>query len=251
MWSYKRWRQHRILNTFPIAEQDWRPVCAQWTPLSGLAMGEHVRLRELTTLLLYEKVFEGVGGFTVTTYMRLTIALRACLPILNLGLDWYRDWTAIIVYPHCFVPARTYADEAGVVHTRREPLCGESWLNGPIVLSWPDIRAEAGPGHNLVIHEFAHKLDGLNGAVNGMPPLHRKMNATDWTRDFSRAYDDLRAGLARGETPSIDPYAAEHPAEFFAVISELFFETPVVLTETYPAVYGHLCDFYKQDPAAR
>lgn len=251
MWTYKQWRQHRILKTFPIAEQDWWRVCTQWQPLNGLATDEYVRLRELTTLLLYEKVFEGVGNFTVTTSMRLTIALQACLPILNLGVDWYRDWTAIIIYPRCFVPIRTYADEAGIVHTRREPLCGESWLNGPVVLSWSDIKAEASLGQNLVIHEFAHKLDGRNGAVNGMPPLHRGMNSTDWTRDFSHAYRDLQARLAYGEALAIDPYAAEDPAEFFAVASELFFGSPVVLTENYPAVYGHLRDFYKQDPAAR
>lgn len=251
MWSYKRWRQHRILKTFPIAEQDWQKAWTQWAPLNGLTAGERMRLRELATLLLHEKVFEGAGGFTVTTSMRLTIALRACLPILNLGLDWYQGWTAVIVYPHHFVPTRTYADEAGVVHTRREPLCGESWLNGPVVLSWPDVEADAVLGQNLVIHEFAHKLDGLNGVVNGMPPLHRGMDTMDWTRDFSRAYEDLQARSARGDAPSIDPYAAEDPAEFFAVVSELFFETPHLLTSAYPAVYRHLCNFYKQDLAAR
>lgn len=251
MWSFKQWRRRRVLDRSPIPEHDWRTVCAEWRPLSELPIDERARLRDLTALFLHEKVFEGARGFTVTNRVRLTIASRACLPILNLGLDWCRGWTAIIVYPDGFMRAHTFEDDAGVVHTRREPLCGEAWSGGPVVLSWPDVHADTVAGSNLVIHELAHKLDMRNGVANGMPPLHREMSVSDWTRDFSRAYEDLRARLMRRDAPPIDPYAAEDPAEFFAVISELFFETPEVLLGAYPVVYGKLREFYKQDPAAR
>lgn len=202
-------------------------------------------------MFLHEKTFEAAGGLLLTDTMRLTVGTQACLPILNLGLEWYAGWTAIVIYPGGFVPTHTYQDDAGVVHTRRKPLCGESWQSGPVVLSWPDVKAEAADGYNLVIHEFAHKLDMVNGAANGMPPLHREMDARAWTWHFSRAYEDFKGRLGQGEELSIDPYAAEDPAEFFAVLSELFFEAPAVVIKHYPAVYRQLCVFYRQDPGAR
>jgi Mlc titration factor MtfA (ptsG expression regulator) len=252
MWSYNRWRRRRILANCRISGQSWQDASARLRLLRGLSVENHARLRELAVLFLHEKTFEGAGGMNVTDSMRLAIGLQACLPILNLGLEWYQGWVSIVIYPGGFVPGHTYADEAGVVHTSHEPLSGESWLAGPVVLSWPSIESGAQDGYNLVIHEFAHKLDMLNGAANGMPPLHRGMDLKAWTRDFSQAFEDLRGRVARHEagTP-IDPYAAETPAEFFAVLSELFFEAPEVVRECYPAVYGQLRDFYRQDPASR
>jgi MtfA peptidase len=252
MWSYTQWRRRRILAKCRIPDQSWKAVSAHLPLLQRLSAQDHARLRELAVLFMHDKTFEGAGGLTITDSMRSSIALQACLPILNLGLKWYRGWISIIVYPGGFVPTHTYTDEAGIVHTIEEPLSGESWLSGPVVLSWPDIKTAGQDGYNLVIHEFAHKLDMLNGVANGMPPLHRDMDAKAWARDFSQAFEDLRDKLARNETAiPIDPYAAETPAEFFAVLSELFFEAPEVITEQYPAVYRQLCDFYRQDPAAR
>jgi len=131
-------------------------------------------------------------------------------------------------------------------------MSGESWLRGPVILSWADAgEAARGSGYNVVIHEFAHKLDMLNGEANGFPPLHADMEARRWSDAFTPAYEDFCARVDSGEHMEIDAYAAEHPAEFFAVLSEAFFETPLVVRANYPAVYGALAQFYRQDPARR
>jgi MtfA peptidase len=249
--GYARWRRRKILANSAIPDYIWREVEMRVPLLRRFSMQERTRLRELAAIFMHDKTFDGAGGLAVTEGMRLSIALQACVPILNLGLKWYRGWVSIIVYPGGFAPVHSYADEAGVVHASTEPLAGESWLSGPVVLSWPDVEAHWPAGYNLVIHELAHKLDMVNGAANGMPPLHCNMAIEDWTCDFTRAYEDLQIKLARGGTKiPIDPYAAEAPAEFFAVLSELFFESPKVVREIYPLVYRRLRDFYRQDPAA-
>lgn len=198
---------------------------------------------------LLRKRLESGGGLVIDDTMQLRVATMATLPVLNLGLDWYRGWRAVILYPAEFVPDREYEDEAGVVHIDRHPLSGEAWLQGPVILSWEDIR-DAGrePGYNVVIHEMAHKLDMLADGANGCPPLHRGMDPAAWQRTFTRAWDDLSAREAAGEALPLDPYALEDPAEFFSVVSEAFFENPAVLAETWPDVYGQLAAFYRQDP---
>jgi Mlc titration factor MtfA (ptsG expression regulator) len=252
MWSYAQWRRRRLIANSRIPEPSWCAAMVHLPLLRALSTEERVRLQDVATLFLHEKTFEGAGELVVTDNMRLSVALQACLPILNLGIEWYRGWSAVIMYAGGFIPPQTYTDAAGVVHTSRKPLCGEAWLRGPVVLSWSDVEASGPYGHNLVIHEFAHKLDMLNGAANGMPPLHRGMDTKTWTHDFSQAFADLQARLARDESVTpIDPYAAETPAEFFAVLSELFFAAPEVVTEHYPSVYRQLRDFYRQDPARR
>lgn len=248
MWRYKTWRRRRILARNPLPEALWREARSRLPLVHRLDHEEQARLRDLTVLFLHEKIFEPVSGLELTDAIRLEIALQACLPILNLGLDWYDGWRAIIVYPGDFVPQHEEMDEAGVVHLSREPLSGESWQNGPVILSLSD--SAAVDGGNLVIHEFAHKLDMLNGDANGLPPLHREMSVGDWAKAFSTAFEDFQARVTRGESTAIDDYAAEDPAEFFAVLSEVFFESPSDLGELYPAVYKQLRRFYRQDPAA-
>lgn len=121
-----------------------------------------------------------------------------------------------------------------------------------MVLSWQDVQSCGwGEGNNVVIHEFAHKLDMQNGYANGRPPLHPGMSPDDWARAFQAAYDDLCDRLDHGVHTPVDPYAAENPAEFFAVLSEFFFESPAVLYGDYPAVYGQLQRFYLQAPLGR
>lgn len=249
--SYKAWRRRRILKRIRIPEDTWREAFSYLTFLRELSNEELERLRELATLFLHEKAIEGAAGLSLTEAMRLTIALQACLPILNLGLDWYAGWTSVIVYPTGFIPDREYTDETGIVHAERHALSGESWLRGPVILSWEDVvPADASDGYNLVIHEFAHKLDMLDGVANGLPPLHRGMSVSAWAEAFSQAYADFRATVDRDEETAIDPYGAEDPGEFFAVLSELFFTSPSVIQQTYPAVYHQLSAFYRQDPAA-
>ncbi len=252
MWSFSNWRRRRILARNPVDEAQWRKASAGLALLDRLSPADVTRLRELAVLFCHEKNFEAAAELALTPTMQLTIALQACLPILNLGLDWYAGWRSVIVYPAEFVPEHEMMDEAGVVHIVRRPLSGEAWLRGPLIVSWEDAAvAGAVDGFNPVIHEVAHKLDMLNGAANGMPPLHPEMRRTAWTKAFAHAYADFEARLDRGEHTNIDPYAAEDPAEFFAVLSEAFFEIPEVLQTDYPAVYIQLTAFYRQHPAVR
>jgi Mlc titration factor MtfA (ptsG expression regulator) len=182
--------------------------------------------------------------------MRALLAAHACIPILSLGLKWYRGWHGIIVYPGLFVPNRQTVDAAGVVHHDRRILAGESWQQGPLILSWESVmQAGTPPGHNVVIHEFAHKLDMLNGEANGFPPLHTDMRRGEWTRAFKQAYGELARRQQAGEPAPLDPYGLENPGEFFAVASELFFEQPRALSDFSPDLYHQLVLFYRQNPA--
>jgi len=244
-----RWWQQRIIRQSTITQQQWQHVMARLPLLDRLDLTEISRLKDLCILFLHEKTFEGAKGLRLNDEMKMLIALQACLPILNLGIDWYRGWVAIIVYPAQFIPERTAIDENGIVHNSKAVLSGESWHRGPVVLSWEDTE-NAGliDGHNLVIHEFAHKLDVLNGKANGFPPLHQNMKVQHWVSAMSAAFADFQHRLITGIHTAIDSYAAESPAEFFAVCSEVYFERPEVLNHYYPDVYHQFNMFYRQDP---
>ena len=218
--------------------------------LRGLSDAERERLRQTVILFLHRKSIHGAGGLKLDAGMRLLIAAQACILILNLDIDYYRGWVEVIVYPDEFVPTIDYTDEAGVVHTEREPHTGEAWLQGPVILSWADV-APSADGVNVVIHEFAHKLDMLNGDANGFPPLHQGMSREAWSQAFSAAYADFCRRVDADEEVAIDPYAAASPGEFFAVLSEAFFEIPHAVLGLYPQVYDQLRLFYRQHPAAR
>ena len=249
--ALKNWRRKRILARHPIDEASWRGVIAELSVLHGLEAGEMARLRELVVLFIDEKTFTAAGDLVLSETICLSIAAQACLPILNLGLEYYSGWSEIIVYPDEFVRPFEERDEAGVVHVSRHPLAGESWLRGPLILSWRNVQQhEESRGVNVVIHEFAHKLDMLNGAANGYPPLHRDMSRDQWAKVFADAYQDFCRRVDRHYTV-IDPYAAESPAEFFAVLSEVFFQRPMHLKRCYPEVYEQLTAFYRQDPMLR
>lgn len=255
MWrSLHRWRRRRIARRHAIPEPLWHASVSDLFLLRGLDGEASLRLRELTTLFVHDKAIYGASGFAVDDRMRVVIAAQACVPILNLDLDYYDNWYSIIVYPDTFVAEREEVDGIGVVHRARHALSGESWQRGPMVLSWGDIapgEPRYGAASNVVVHECAHKLDMIGGAANGLPPLHRGMDVTVWSATFSRAYDDLHRALALGEETALDAYAGHSPAEFFAVASEAFFMTPGALHGTLPEVYGQLSLFYRQDPALR
>lgn len=249
---FNQWRRERILKRPSFDATLWQSVLERYPFTRALRAGERARLREDVILFLHEKNIVGAGGLALRDEMRICIAAQACMLILALDLDYYRGWTEVIVYPDEFVVEYEQVDEDGVVHQVEEPMTGESWLAGPVVLSWADAEMRGDEhGYNVVIHEFAHKLDMLNGEANGFPPLHAGMDRGAWSRDFSAAYEDCRARLERGEPARIDPYAAESPAEFFAVLSEVFFEIPDAVLAEYPGVYRQLAAFYRQDPAAR
>ena len=193
----------------------------------------------------------------------VAIAAQASLPVLNLSLDLYRGWVGVIVYPGEFVIRKTVEDEDGVVHEIEQDASGEAWEGGPVVLSWEDAQMTDGTdAYNVVIHEFAHKIDMLTGEADGHPPLFRRwhapLDATAWADVFDAAYDQFCAKVdavperrwARFERDSlIDPYAADHPSEFFAVCSEALFVQPRAFEAEYPELYRLLARFYRQDPA--
>ena len=252
----------------PIEPALWREATASYLFMRGLAAGDDARLRALSERFLARKHFSGTHGLEITDRMQVEIAAQACILVLELGDDWYDGWSEIIVYPAQFAPEREVVDEAGVVHLTNDPMAGEAWLGGPVVLSYEDVALTADEhqrvaGYNVVIHEFAHKLDMRNGDPNGHPPLHEEMRSRDWKAAFVAAYEDFSARVDAAESlPEhraqaaldalpIDPYAAESAGEFFAVASEAFFETPALLAEAYPRVYGQLRLFYRQDPLAR
>jgi len=252
----QRWWTQRILRRERIPTRLWRQVIESLPVLASLNRIEKHRLRKLSSLLLHEKNFVGVGGLELNQAMQVTIAAQAALLILNLGLDLYAGWSDIVVYPDAFIVPRQSLDEAGVVHESSRALEGESWGRGPVILSWADVMADSQPhthaiGSNVVLHEFAHKLDFLNGAANGMPPLPVDIRREDWTRDFSRAYEDLYRRVERNRGTAISPYAAESPAEFFAVVTEVFFEDAERLHQRFPKVYDALRRYYQQDPRRR
>jgi Mlc titration factor MtfA (ptsG expression regulator) len=195
----------------------------------------------------------------VDDYMRAVIASQACLLILELDLDYYDGWIEIVVYPDSFIVTREVRDEIGVIHMKRSVLGGEAWGRGPLILSWKDAqpvthqhgRGFHRQGSNVILHEFAHKLDMFDGSADGTPLLHPDMRLQDWVKTFTAAYDHLRQDIERNIQTSIDPYAAENPAEFFAVVTEEFFEVPEHLHRHYPDIYQQLRLFYRQDPLQR
>lgn len=230
----------------------WAEAWAHLPLLTGLSEMEAQRLRELATLFLHEKSLESVQGLELTKRMEQMIALQACLPVLHLDFDWLDGWVSVVVYPGAFVSNIRERDFSGVVHTYREARSGESWDRGPLVVAWSDVETDAPlDGNNVIIHEIAHKLDALDGVANGKPPLHSGMNIKVWSDSFSAAYDDFVWRVESYERTAIDPYAAHSPAEFLAVFSEAFFETPQEVKRAYPDVFGQLCRFYRQDPLTR
>ena len=242
-----RWRERRILKRQPIAEPDWRSAVVRSAAMQRLDASEQARLRVLATLFLHDKSLEPVQGLQLDSGMRTWLAAQACLPILKLGLHWYREWHSVVIYPDVFVPERDYVDEAGVVHRRHTPMHGEAWEQGPVILAWESV-ARAGEMHNVVIHEMAHKLDMLNGPANGFPPLQARMDRRSWVRALGSAFRQLEQRVQAGYPPPLDPYGLESPGEFFAVASEAFFESPRRLRNFSPELYQQLSLFYRQRP---
>lgn len=250
----KRARIRYILIRYPVPHDLWEEVTGQLAVFKGLSAVEKAHLRELATLFLYEKHFSGAQGTEVTSAMRVTVAAQACLLILALGMDYFDGWREVVIYPGAFRVSRDQTDEQGIVHHEDRALSGESWSRGPVILSWEDIQHEIvgnHPGRNVVLHEFSHKLDMLNGKANGMPPLHSGMDREQWTHALSQAYKHLQRRLEHHERVCINPYAAASPAEFFAVISEYFFTAPEVLYHNCPDVFHQLRLYYRQNPLSR
>lgn len=232
-----------------IPDELWAQALVHIPYAAALPVPDQQRLRELTLGLLRTKVFEAAAGLQLTDGMRVHVALQACLLILNLDPGYYDGWHGVILYPGDFVVPKEHVDDAGVVHAWTEELAGESWENGPVILSW-DASRTADPDMNIVLHEFAHKLDMRDGRADGCPPLPPEISPHAWRRDFRHAYEHFCDAVDQGLSTRLDPYAAESPAEFFAVASEAFFLQSAMLATDFPTIYRRLRTFYGQDPLA-
>lgn len=248
----RRWREDRRIRAMGYSPEDWEAAVAGWSVMRHYQGRSRHALRDMALRFIARKDFASGADFPLTDQVCLRIATMACVPVLRLGLDWYDNWYTVIVYETDFVPDRAWVSEDGVVHEGRRVLAGEAWLRGPVILSWQSVLEagtcdDNGHGHNVVIHELAHKLDMLHGGANGSPPMHPDMKQHQWHRVFSAAWERLNAAYDRGRALPLDDYALSSPAEFFAVCSEAFFETPANLKKHLPEVYALLVQFYRQD----
>lgn len=239
----KDWHKQRVLEQSEFTKADWMQAAQRIVILDRLTASELTELFKLATLFLHDKSITGAQGFIITDTVRQSIALQACLPILKLGLEWYAGWSSIIIYPGSYTSKSTTIDEFGIVHESQQHRSGEAWLRGPVILSWKDAKHSGErDGHNVVIHEFVHKLDMLNGRANGFPPMQPDMDPARWTEIMERGFADFQKNHKAG----LDRYGATNPAEFFAVLSEVFFETPSKLIDAYPEIYEIMVKFFRQ-----
>ncbi|MCI8211695.1 zinc-dependent peptidase [Pseudomonas sp. S25] len=255
MWSFNQWRRQRRLARNPVGPELWQRVRLGLPILDGLSAEQSALLLENSVLFLQDKHITCLPGVELSDEQRLHLAAQAQLPLLNLGdLNWYQGFHELVIYPDDFVSPQRHRDPSGIEHEWDGEHSGEAWQQGPVILALPGVLSSGNwEPYNLVIHELAHKLDMLNGDANGLPPLHGDMQVSQWASVMQHAYDDMNHQLdAHPDVETvIDPYAAEDPAEFFAVTSEYFFCAPDLLAETYPAVYQQLRAFYRQDPLSR
>ncbi|MBV8620757.1 MAG: zinc-dependent peptidase [Curvibacter sp.] len=246
------WRRLRLRQRpFPA---EWRRVLRQRVPLvARLPADLQGQLKKQMQVFLAEKPFIACQGLELTDEMRVVVAAQACLLLLNRPGRCFPQLRQILLYPTPFWVDRVRHGAAGVVHEQRQILTGESWQQGQVVLSWPDVLAGAqdpGDGHNVVIHEFAHQLDQENGVANGAPWLGSAGRQHEWERVMRTEYAALRARLAAGQEDLLDAYGATEPAEFFAVASEVFFERGAELAARHPALHRQLSLCYGVDPSS-
>ena len=231
----------------------WDEVGASLPFYGRLAADDRNRLVDIARVLVAEKNWEGIDGLEVTEAMKAVVALQAGLLILELEHDYYDAVMSILLYPDEYASRHAYVDDHGIV-TEGRPVLGEAVHRDAVLLSWSDARAgiQAGDGFNLVFHEFAHQLDMQDGRANGTPPLEGGREAyARWKDVMQRHYTALVDDVEAGRDPLLDPYGATNEAEFFAVVTETFFDAPEDLAEELPELYGLLADYYGQDPAAR
>jgi Mlc titration factor MtfA (ptsG expression regulator) len=254
IWSWFKKRRRRKITgePFPLAWSDL--VARNVEHWALLPTPERQRLEEIVQVLVAEKHWEGCGGLTMTDEVKVTVSAQAGLLLLGLDHDYYRNVLSVLVYPAGYVLPRTHMDDEGLVQRdERVPVLGTAHLRGPVVLSWRSAREggrDGRDGRNLVYHEFAHKLDMLDGLVDGTPPLGDRQ-LEQWVAVMTEAYQRLRKRTREGRPTLLDPYGATDVAEFFACATELFFEKPIQLQDRHPKLYGVLKDFYGQDTAER
>ena len=247
-WFTRQRRARLRRQPFP---PEWRTILKARVPyIRSLPADLQIQLKGHVQVFLAEKAFIGCRGLVVTDEMRVTIAAQACLLLLNRTTDYFPGLRQILVYPGPFIVNRVHTDSAGVRQDQRQVLAGESWSEGQVIVSWEDVvegAADASDGHNVVIHEFAHQLDQENGVANGAPIL-APHHATRWAQVMSQAYVELQQQTDAQQPSLINDYGATDPAEFFAVVSETFFEQAHRLALEHPDLYREMVGFYAVDP---
>jgi Mlc titration factor MtfA (ptsG expression regulator) len=249
----KRRRRERLRATpFP---REWRRFIEQNVPMfSRLSKADREELLGHIQVFIAEKHFEGCGGLELTDEMRVTIAAQACMLLLHRDSDYYPRVTSILVYPSTYVAQEDRNIGGGIWEEGDEVRLGHTHERmGVIVLAW-DAALHGSriwdDGPNVVLHEFAHQLDFENASTDGTPLLDSRQQYVSWARVLGAEYDELRRIDETGGASFLDTYGATNPAEFFAVVTEMFFERPVELRERHPELYDELKRFYRQDPAA-
>jgi Mlc titration factor MtfA (ptsG expression regulator) len=210
------------------------------------------RMYDVVRVMVAERHWSGSRGFPVTDEMKVSVAAQASLLTLGLAEPFYFDRVpSIIIHPGEQTHSPTLQSRSFIVHEQL-PVSGAAWQHGPITLSWWHVvedGRDASDGANLVLHEFAHHLDGLDGEMGGMPPLDTEDQRRSWRRVTETEYHRLARSVQRGEWTLLDPYGATNQAEFFAVATECFFERPHAMRHRHRELYAILGDFYQQDPA--
>lgn len=244
----ERWRR----ESFPL---EWSAVIRRNVPLAAeLTPEETEELRGAVQILVHEKNFEGAGGLEMTDEVRVTIAAHAALLTLGRETDYFPTLYSIIVYPRRYMVPVSEHNEDGTVDEGFDEHLGESWHEGAIVLSWDDVVREGRntrDGRNVCLHEFAHQLDRESGEVDGVPKLPDSESLHRWNTIFFKEYERHADAVDLGRRTAIDPYGAEHPAEFFAVLVEMFFEQPTVMRRRHRDLYALFRDYFRRDPAIR
>lgn len=247
---WPRWRLRRLQAApFPAA---WRELLARRLPLyARLDADLQAQLQQLIKRFLDGKTFYGCGGLEIDDEIRVLIAAQACLLLLNRPSDAFADLRYILVYPDAFVVPRVERRAGGVVVSGDVDMEGESWDSGKVILSWEDVQLDAAnddDGYNVVLHEFAHQLDQQSGVADGTPLLRERASYARWAEVMEREYLRLQQDEASGRQGLLDHYGASDPAEFFAVITEAFYEQPHQLAEVHPELFELLEAYYCVDP---
>lgn len=249
MWGW--WRQRR--SPPPLPEALWQQVLTRFPFLTDRPPEDVQRLRELSARFLQDKEFHGAQGLTITDEIALSIAAQAVLPVLHLGLRWYDDFVGIVVHPDEVLARRTQVDESGVVHDWEEVLAGEAMDQGPVMVSWRDVRAAGEQwqdGYNVVVHEFAHKLDLRDGESDGCPPQPSSRARAHWREVIDAQYEAFRekviiAERFGGEPTWLDPYGASAVDEFFAVACEAYFVHRARFAVEFPPLLALFDGFFR------
>lgn len=252
MFGFKRKRRERIRSLpFPVK---WQEILEKNIAYyNHLNAADQAELRSHIQVFLDEKEFEGFDGMEITDEIKVTIAAQACILLLHRDTDYYPTLHTILVYPHPFYSQIKHRLAGGIIQEGEQGRLGESWYRGPVILSWDDVQKSAhdhNDGHNVVFHEFAHQLDSESGANEGTPLLPQKSMYVAWARVLSEEYKDLLDHLKHHHKSDIDAYGATNPAEFFAVVTEYFFEKPIQLKQRHPELYEQFKNFYNLDTEA-